>query len=225
MREADRDKTTFTCHAGTYRYLRMPFGLTNAPATFQRTLDILLSPFKWKHCLVYLDDVIIHSRDVKSHIEHVDGILSTLRRAGISLKLRKCSFFTRTVKYLGHVIKPGTLEIDSAATRSLKSARAPQNQSEIRSFLGMCNVYRRFIDRFAHVAEPLNALLRAGQPEKIAAWGDREEEAFRSLINSICSPPILGLPKAGRPYSLDTDASDYQIGCALFQTESFPASR
>ena len=219
VRLRDRDKTTFTCHAGTYRYIRMPFGLTNAPATFQRTLDILLSQFKWKHCLVYLDDVIIHSRDIESHIEHVDAILGTLRRAGVSLKLKKCSFFTKTVRYLGHVIKPGTLEIDSASTASLKNARAPETQSEIRSFLGMCNVYRRFIKDFSDVAEPLNALLRRGQPDRIASWGDKEEEAFRKLINCVCSPPVLRLPKRGLPFSVDTDASDYQVGSVLFQED------
>jgi transposase InsO family protein len=219
VRPGDRDKTTFTCHAGTYRYVRMPFGLTNAPATFQRTLDILLSQFKWKHCLVYLDDVIIHSRDVESHIGHVDAILTTLRKAGVSLKLRKCSFFTKTVRYLGHVIQPGTLAIDDTSTASLKGARAPATQSEIRSFLGMCNVYRRFIKDFSHIAEPLNALLRAGQPETIATWGEKEEQAFRSLVEAICAPPILRLPRRNLPFTVDTDASDYQVGCVLFQDD------
>jgi hypothetical protein len=219
IRKGDRNKTTFTCHAGTYRYIRMPFGLTNAPATFQRTLDILLSKFKWKHCLVYLDDVIIHSRDVESHIKHVDAVLGTLRNAGVSLKLKKCSFFTDSVRYLGHVIRPGTLEIDKASVASLKNARAPETQSEIRSFLGMCNVYRRFLKNFAHTAEPLNALLRAGQPAKIASWGEKEEAAFRELINAICEPPILRLPRVGLPISVDTDSSAYQVGCVLFQTD------
>ena len=103
----DRDKTTFNCHAGTYRYRRMPFGLTNAPATFQRTLDIVLSFFKWKSCLVYLDDVIIFSKDMESHFVHVEDILKALGQAGITLKLSKCSIFTETVKYLGHVITGG----------------------------------------------------------------------------------------------------------------------
>ena len=217
VRKSDRHKTTFTCHAGTFQYIRMPFGLTNAPATFQRALDILLARFKWKHCLIYLDDVIIHSRDVESHIRHVDEILGALRRAGVSLKLRKCSFFTNEVKYLGHVIRPGTMEIDGVATASLKSARAPRTQSEVRSFLGMCNVYRRFVVNFSHIAEPLNALLRAGQPANIANWGPEHEESFRTLIDTICSPPILQLPRANVGFSVDTDSSDYQVGCALFQ--------
>ena len=218
LHHADRDKTAFVCHAGTFRYLRMPFGLTNAPATFQRTLDILLSKFKWQCCLVYLDDVIIHSRTPEEHLDHVDKILDTLMRAGVSLKLKKCSFFTDSVKYLGHIIRPGTLEVDKATTASLAKARPPTDQSEVRSFLGMCNVYRRFIPKYSDTAEPLNALLRAGQPKKIAVWTEKEETSFRTLLDHICNPPVLKLPKLDLPYTVDTDASAYQVGCTLFQT-------
>lgn len=167
---------------------------------------------------MYLDDVIIYSKKMGDHIRHVDGVLSTLRNAGVPLKLKKCSFFTISVKYLGHIIRPGTLEIDGKSTASLRKARAPETQSEIRALLGMCIVYRRFIRNFGHVSKPLNALLRSGKPAKIETWGEPEEKAFRILIDTICSPPVLTLPKVGFPYTVDTYASDYQVGCALFQT-------
>lgn len=83
----------------------------------------------------------------------------------------------------------------------------------------MCNVYRRFVKDYSDIAEPLNALLRAGQPAKINAWGQKQEIAFRKLIDVVCSPPVLRLPRRDVPYSVDTDASDYQIGCALFQMD------
>ena len=89
--EADQDKTTFVSHAGTYRFKRMPFGLMNAPATFQRTLDVLLSGHNWKTCLVYLDDIIIFSKSLDTHLDDVRQILEKLRHAGISLKLKKLS--------------------------------------------------------------------------------------------------------------------------------------
>ena len=147
--ERDQDKTTFTCHEGTYRYKRMPFGLTNAPATFQRTLDIALSAFKWKSCLVYLDDVIVFSQDLKSHFTHVEAILETLSETAITPKLAKCRFFTDTVKYLGHFIRPGTLEVDEVATAALTKAKPPKTQTELRSFLGLCNFYRRFVPNYS----------------------------------------------------------------------------
>lgn len=187
----DRDKTAFVCHAGLYRYKRMPFGLTNAPATFQRTLDILLSPFRWKSCLVYLDDVIIYSKDAEAHFGHVEGILDALSRAGVSLKLAKCSFFADTVKYLGHVIRPGTLSVNEAATAALRQAQLPSTQTELRSFLGLCNVYRRFIRDFAHISAPLNALLRKDKPAKLDPFSEDQVNAFKSLVKAVTEPPVL----------------------------------
>ena len=108
---------------------------------------------------MYLDDVIIHSRDVEEHIQHVDAILSTLQKAGVSLKLKKCSFFTKEVRYLGHIIRSGSLSVDETSTASLREAVRPETQSEVRSFMGMCNVYRRFVKGYTDIAEPINALL------------------------------------------------------------------
>ena len=96
VREQDRHKTAFVCYDGCYQYIRMPFGLCNAPPTFQRTMDITLSNFRWKTCLVYLDDVIVFSESFEEHLRHVSEILSCLSDAGFSLKLAKCEFFKKT---------------------------------------------------------------------------------------------------------------------------------
>jgi hypothetical protein len=120
-------KTTFTCHEGTYRFLRMPFGLWNAPSTFQRTVDIVLSGLKWKTCLVYLDDIIVFSNTEYDHSRHLDEVLSLLYRAGLSLNLTKCHFFKDTVDYLGHVIRPGKLEVAAKNAEALRNARYPVN--------------------------------------------------------------------------------------------------
>ena len=116
----DRDKTRFTMHMGTFRHFRMPFGPKRAPATFQRALDIILSRVRWQICLVYLDDVIIFSR-THEHAHHLDTVLSLLRTAGISLKLKKCSFFRPNVHYLGHVISPGKLSVADTAADAFKT--------------------------------------------------------------------------------------------------------
>ena len=123
----DRDKTTFTTHLGTFRHLRMPFGLRNAPATFQRALDIILSGVRWQTCLIYLDDVIIFSKDIKSHLGHVDEILTLLGQAGITLKLKKCEFFQPRVDYLGHVITPGKLAVALDNTKAFADCTFPRN--------------------------------------------------------------------------------------------------
>ena len=218
--EEDRDKTTFTCHEGCFCFLRMPFGLCNAPATFQRTLDILLSGFRWKTCLVYLDDIIIFSKSAEEHLKHVEQVLSVLRTAGLSLKLSKCNFFTDTVDYLGHVIRPGLLQVATKNTEAIKGFQHPKTQTNLRSFLGMCNVYRRFVPNFARVAAPLNAFLTKGQQFNLPPFNEEQATAFEMLKEALTSPPILKLPRTDLEYSVDTDACDYQVGCSLFQTHA-----
>ena len=217
IRPGDMEKTSFTCHQGTFMYNRMPFGLCNAPATFQRALDIILAGYRWQTCLVYLDDVIVFSRNEEDHIRHVREVLTALRDAGVTLKLRKCEFFTTSVKYLGHIIRPGRLEIDLARTAALKQAHHPKDQSELRSFLGCCNVYRRFIRDYTKMAAPLYAKLKKGEAVILDPFNEESDAAFRNLIEAVTNPPVLALPRADLPYSIDTDASAYQLGVALFQ--------
>ena len=219
VRPEDRDKTTFTSHQGIFRFRRLPFGLRNAPATFQRAIDVILSRVKWRTCLVYLDDVIIFSPDRASHLRHVHEALTLLRQAGLSLKLKKCRFFSQTVDYLGHVIRPGRLGVAEKNTESLRNAKLPRTQTELRSFLGLCNVYRRFVPRFATLAAPLNRYLTKGQPPILGQLTDDAVDAFNALRARLLSPPILALPRREGKLWLDTDASAAQLGCCLLQEQ------
>jgi hypothetical protein len=216
---ADRAKTTFTSHEGLYWFLRMPFGLRNAPATFQRFVDITLSGLTWKVCLVYLDDIIVFSKNEEQHLLDLDAVLHRLYRAGLSLNLKKCHFFKETVDYLGHVIRPGKLSVAEKNTQALRTAKPPTTQSELRSFLGLCNVYRRFVRGFARIAAPLNALLRKGESPQLGVLSKEQLDAFEQLRSNLLNPPILALPRAEGAMILDTDASDEQIGCCLFQEQ------
>ena len=104
---------------------------------------------------------------------------------------------------------------------ALKKASSPKTQTKLRSFLGLYNVYRRFVPRYSHVASPLNALLKKVQPVNLAPVGESETHAFNALVEAITSPSVLGLPKTGLPWEVDTDASDYQVGAALFPVEKY----
>ena len=106
--------------------------------------------------MVYLDDVIVYSRADTEHIKHVLKVLQLLYTAGVSLKISKCAFFDTSVTNLGHVIRPGRLAVEKRNVVTIERALPPTNQTELRSFLGICNVYRRFVPNFARIATPLN---------------------------------------------------------------------
>ena len=214
----DRDKTTFTSYLGTFRYTRMPFGLRNAPATFQRSLDIILSGVRWQSCLIYLEDVIVLSRSTDEHLRHVE-IITLLRRAGVSPKPTKCSFFPPKVDYLRDMITPGKLSVATEDTKSFPHAHFTRNTMQLRSFLGADNVYRRFVTGYSGIARPLNAMLRKDAEPDWDSPTNEELEAFETLKPKLVTPPILGLPKANRPYMIETDASAYQIGATLLQQQ------
>ena len=154
----DGDKTTFTSHIGWFRFLRLPFGLVNAPASFQRTLDITFSGLRWKTFLVYVDVLSVFSRTAEDDARHLREVLLLLEKAGVSLKPSKCHLFQQEVEYLGHVIRPGQLLVNQKNIESLAQALPPRNLTELKSFLGMRNVYRRVIKERAHIAKPLTKL-------------------------------------------------------------------
>jgi hypothetical protein len=197
----------------------MPFGLKNAPATFQRFVDITLAGLTWKVSLVYLYDIIVYSKSQEEHLEHLDVVLHRLYRAGLFLYLKKCHLFRDKVSYLGHVIGPGTLSVSEKNTRALRMAKPPSTQTELRSFICLFNVYRRFFSVFAKIAAPLNSLLRKGESPKLGELSEAQLLAFETLREKLLNPPALTLPKAEGQFTLYIDASYDQIGCCLYQDQ------
>ncbi len=156
---------------------------------------------------------------MKQHVAHLDHILGLLRAAGVSLKLKKSDFFTQSVNYLGHVIRPGRISLAEKNTQALSEFKHPSAQTELRSFLGICNVYRRFVPNFACIAAPLNALWKKGMPTHIDTLLPPAADAFAEFKNALLNPPILALPRREGHFTLDTDASDAQLGCFLQQEQ------
>jgi len=164
----DRDKTTFVCQEGAYRYIHLPFGLSNALAIFQRVIDMILGGLKWKSCLEYLDDIIVFSQSEEEHVEHLREVFAALRGAGVSLKANKCHLFQEEVEYLGHIVGRGQLQVQDKNIRELKEASRPRCGKDLSSILGMCNVYRRLFKDYAQVARPLAAMTSSKRPDR---WG------------------------------------------------------
>lgn len=172
-----------------------------------------VTKFKWMTCLVYMDYIIIYSNSVEDHINHVDEILTALARAGIIPQMKKCTFFSEKVEYLRPVLRHDKLEVDNTHTTSLRQSKPTSTKNELPSILGLCNVYRLF--NFKCTAYPIKQLLRKGAPSNFTVDKD-QPKSLSKRIAEVCSSPIFALPKSNLPYSVDTDASSYDIGSALF---------
>jgi len=215
----DIDKTAFTCHIGTYEYLKLAFGLPNTPATFQRSLDIILSRMTGKTCLVYLDDVIVFSDTPENHLKALDEALTRLGRASVSLKAKKCQFFQKSVEYLGHIISRGEMRVHNKNLEALALVGHPRTKTQLRSFLCMCNVYRSFFANYARIAAPLNQLTTKAYGDTLPAFTETQAAAFTRHRDALVHPPVLALPLRGTPFNIDDDACDTQLGCALLQEQ------
>lgn len=123
----DREKTAFTTQNGLHEFLRMPFGLASAPSTFQRMMEIVLSGLSFEMCLCYLDDVIIFSRTFDEHCERLRAVLSRFRQHNLRVKLSKCTFGARQVRYLGHLISH--MEYNPIL-KKLRQSRPCQHQTQ-----------------------------------------------------------------------------------------------
>jgi len=213
----DRSKTTFTSYKGLFCFLRLPFGLVNAPASFQRALDIILSGLRWQTCLVYLNDVPAFSRTVDENIRNLCAVFLLQENAGVSLRPSKCHMFQQEVEYLGHVVRPGQLLVSQKNIKSLAQALHRRNQTELKSFLGMCNVYWRFIKDYAHISRSLTKLISKTLPHGLPPPDAAQLAAFEYLRERLTLTPIMALPRREGLFTLDTDACAVQVGCTLLQ--------
>ena len=133
---ATRDRSAFTSHCGLYEFTRMPFGLCNAPATFQRLMQVVLSGLEGKVCFVYIDDILVCSKTFEEHIDHLKQVLHRLRKAGLTLKPRKCCFLKKEVNYLGHVISGTGIAPDPTKTQKVYDFPVPTDLTKLYQFLG-----------------------------------------------------------------------------------------
>ncbi|CAI7763496.1 unnamed protein product [Closterium sp. NIES-53] len=192
----------------------MPFGLTNAPATFQMTMNEAFRPLLDKCVIVYLDDILVYSRDKQQHLADLEAIFTVLDEHRLLTKGSKCDFFQDRLEFLGHVILEAGVEIDPKKLDTVKAWHPPTNITELQSFLGFVNYVRRFVPDMARLIAPLTDLLRKGVP---FTWGEKEHAAFSTLKNVICSPSILHIVDPHRPFEVVNDASDIAIGAVLLQ--------
>jgi len=216
MSEADRPKTAFISKYGLYEYNVMPMGLCNAPSTFQRCMELVMRGLQWEILLIYLDDLIVFSKTFDEHLERLDKVLSRLSEAGLKLKPSKCVLFKSEVSFLGHVVTEDGIKPQISKVECMQNWERPRDLTSLRSFLGFCSYYRRYIRSFSCRAQPLNRLLEAGQPFE---WTAECQNSFDDLRTALTGEEVMAFPQDDGLFIVDCDASNYGIGCVLSQMQ------
>ncbi|GJX52939.1 putative reverse transcriptase domain-containing protein [Tanacetum coccineum] len=216
VREQDIPKTAFRTRYGHYEFQVMPFGLTNAPAVFMDLMNRVCKPYLDKFVIVFIDDILIYSKDEKEHEEHLKAILELLKKEKLYAKFSKCEFWIPKVQFLGHVIDSRGIHVDPAKIESIKDWASPKTPTEIRQFLGLAGYYRRFIEGFSKIAKSMTKLTQKGIKFD---WGEKEENAFQLIKQKLCSALILALPKGSEDFVVYCDASHKGLGVVLMQRE------
>ena len=212
MDEESKELVTINTHLGLFRYNRLPFGVASAPAIFQRTMDQLLNGLSGVKC--YLDDIIVTGSNHREHLANLDRVLERLRDKGLRLKKSKCHCMQTSVEYLGHVLDANGVHTTPSKQRAIAEARAPDNVTELRSFLGLVNYYGRFLPNVSTVLHPLNRLLRKGAAW---LWTRKCQEAFQVIKEMLSSDLVLAHYDPTLPLSLAADASAYGVGAVISQ--------
>lgn len=207
--EDSRKLAVINTHKGLFRYNRLPFGISSAPAIFQKTIETILQGLTGVQA--YLDDVLVSEKNGEHR--NLRSVLQRFREHGIKLRLDKCSFHEPSVAYLGHRIDVKGLHPIEKNVEAIRLAPEPRNVSELRSFLGLITFYNKFMPNLSTMLAPLYKLL-----EKAAkwVWGAKEQTAFKSAKDSLCSAPVLAHFDPDRELLLECDASPYGIGAVLF---------
>jgi hypothetical protein len=214
MHPDSEDLTTFITSFGAFKYLVLPFGLTNGPASFQHYINDVLFEYLHDFCQAYLDDILIYSKTLKEHRRHVRAVLERLRDDGLQIDINKCEFHVQETVFLGLVVSTDGLKMDPRKVQVIRDWATPKNLTDVQSFIGFCNFYRRFIKGFSKLARPMVNLTRKDHP---FLWTDACQEAFELMKERVTTAPVLKHFDRTKEAILETDSSDYVNGGVLSQ--------
>jgi hypothetical protein len=214
IRASDISKTALSTRYGLYEYLVMSFGLTNAPAYFMYLMNSVFMPELDKFVVVFIDDILVYSKNEAEHTKHLHTVLQRLRDHQLYAKLSKCDFWLREIKFLGHTISQDGVSVDPEKVQEVMNWKPPTTVRQIRSFLGLAGYYRRFILDFSRIAKPMTELLKKGVKYE---WSQKCEDAFHALRQHLTTAPVLAQPDNTKPFEVYCDASGTGLGCVLMQ--------
>jgi hypothetical protein len=184
IRPSDIPKTAFSTRYGLYEFLVMSFGLTNAPAYFMYLMNSVFMTELDKFVVVFIDDILIYSKNEEEHAEHLRIVLQRLREHKLYAKFTKCEFWLDSVKFLGHTISSEGISVDPSKVQEVMDWQPPKSTHQIRSFLSLAGYYRRFIPDFSRIAKPMTELLKKGVK---FVWSEDCDKAFQKLREHLTS--------------------------------------
>lgn len=214
IQEDCRRYTAFSSAEGHFEFNKMPFGLKNAPAMFCYLMFVIFHDVPFCEC--YIDDIVVFSKNVEEHLDHIAVVLTRLEKAGLKINLDKCVWLSAQVRFLGFLVDLMGIHADPARTDAIANKPIPSNVTELQRFLGMVNYYRKFIQNFARIAKPLYDLLTK---EMGWSWQEAQQFACKHLKELLLKAPILRQPDLTRVFILYTDASREALGCILSQRD------
>ena len=237
--EGSRQKSAFSCGWGLYEFITTPFGLKNAGATFTQNMETIFEKEMFEFLLLYLDDILVMSKDFSSHLEHLRVVFSKLRAANLKIKLPKCRFFCSEVKYLGHLLTPSGIKCDPAKVKAVAALPVPSSYQELSHFLGLSGFYRSLIRDFAKIVSPLHnvmcfspshtaAVSKKRRGKKSVAeksrpfsevWSPECTAAFEHVKSLLLKDPVLAYPDFSKPFVVHVDASYRGLGGVLMQEQ------
>ena len=189
IKEGDEWKTAFRTRYGHYEYKVMPFGLVNAPATFQAMMNTILRNFLDHGVVVYLDDILIYSKNEEEHVELVKKVLAQLEDYDLAVSTTKSVFHVKEVEFLGYIVAVDGVTMSERKVQSIKDWKHPRSVKEVQIFIGFANFYRRFIKDFSKICKPITETLK-GDPRKFN-WGPEQNKVFEELKKRFITAPML----------------------------------
>lgn len=233
LTERAKKISAFVTPLGLFEFERLSFGMVNAPSTFQRLMEQCFKDMNLAELIIFLDDVLVHAETLELLEDRTIRVLERLRSFRLKLDPDKCVFGVREVRHLGFLISGDGVRPDPDKIESLASWPEPTTVKEVKSFLGFCGFYRRWVGHFSSIVKPLNAGYIPAKTQKKGGkkgtltlssnithlWGEVHQTAFDRIIAALTTAPVLGIADPSKPYQLHCDASGTGLGAVLYQTQ------